>query len=102
MNHETKLVMLWIDNSESVHNFWNRQAKRTYLNAEETNTFSKYESAKYDLATYMKEKFTTEMYDMCEISSVNGLWADLLSSALQNVNWSEVADCYLEDCKSAA
>lgn len=96
MNHETKLVMLWIDNSEAAHYFWRNRAYLTYKNAEETKTFSKYESAKYDLATHMKEKFTTEMYDMCESFNVHGLWADLLSSALQDVNWSEVAECYLE------
>jgi hypothetical protein len=33
---------------------------------------------------------------MCESNNVNGLWADLLSSALQDVNWSEIAECYLE------
>jgi hypothetical protein len=96
MNHETKLVMMWIDNSEAMHYFWRNRAYCTYLKAEETKTFSKYESAKYDLATYMKEKFTTDMYEMCESHNVNGLWADLLSSALQDVNWSEIAECYLE------
>jgi hypothetical protein len=97
MNHETKLVMLWIDNSEATHSFWRICADITYKTAQETKTFSKYESAKYDLATHMKEKFTTDMYDMCESNNVNGLWADLLSSALQEINWSEIAECYLED-----
>lgn len=102
MNHETKLVLMWIDNSEATHNFWNNKAKVTFLRSEETKTFSKYESAKYDLATYMKEKFTTEMYDMCEEYGVHGLWSDLLSSALQDVNWSEVAECYLEDFQTVS
>jgi hypothetical protein len=38
MNHETKLVMLWIDNSEAMHYFWRNRAYCTYLKAEETKT----------------------------------------------------------------
>lgn len=99
MNHETKLVMLWIDNMQSAHNYWHNRAKVVYDNAKPSYYGLKYEVARYELAQCMKEKFSEDMYAMCDTKDVNGLWADLLSSALQDVEWGAVAESYLEDMR---
>jgi hypothetical protein len=97
MNYETKLVMLWTYNSESVYNFFKNTAKNIYNRAVPTNYGNKYEVAKYEVAEYMKEKLSNEMYNTLEVSNVNGLWADLLMSAFQDVEWNIIAENYLED-----
>lgn len=97
MNYETKLVMLWIDNSESVYNFFSNTTKNIYNRAVPTTYGNKYEVAKYEVAEYMKEKLSSEMYNMLEVSNVEGLWADLMMSAFQNVEWNIIAENYLED-----
>jgi hypothetical protein len=97
VNHETKLVMLWIHNSESVHNFFINAARNIYNRAKPTTYGNKYEVAKYELADYMKDKLGDEMYNLLEVSNISGLWADLLSSAFQDVEWNIIAENYLED-----
>lgn len=97
MNHETKLVMLWIDNSESIHKFFTNMARLVYEHAEPTSYSNKYEVAKYELAEYMKDKLGNEMANICEVKNIEGLGGDLLSSAFQDIDWNIVAESYLED-----
>lgn len=96
-NHETHIVMLWIDNVESAHNFWFGRAGRIYTDAVANSYGSKYENAKYTLAEALKDKFTYQMYHELDSKNIVGLWADLLTSAFQDVNWNYIAETYLSD-----
>lgn len=100
-NHETHLVMLWIDNVEAVHNYWIDRAGRIYADTPSNTYGSKYDNAKYELAEAMKNEFTNDMYNMMDMNNVNGLWSDLLSSSLGDVNWFYVAECYLSHVEFA-
>ena len=100
-NHETHLVMLWIDNVESVHNYWLGRAGRIYNDAPSNTYGSKYDNAKYELAEAMKNKFTNDMHNMMDMNNVNGLWSDLLCSSLGDVNWFYIAECYLSHIEFA-
>ena len=100
-NHETHLVMLWIDNMESAHNYWIGRAGRIYSDAPNNMYGSKYDNAKYELANAMKDKFTNDMYNMLEANNVSGLWSDLLCSSLADVNWFYIAEAYLSHVEFA-
>lgn len=100
-NPETSLVMLWIDNTEFVHNYWLAHARRIYNDASSSTYGSKYDNAKYELAEEMKDKFTNDMYEMMETNNVNGLWSDLLMFSLADVNWSYIAESYLSHVEFA-
>lgn len=90
-NYETWAVALWIDNEEGSQNYWQDEARRTYKVAYATSYATKREMAKFALADAMKEEFEQSTPE------VTGLWADLLSAALSEVDWHEVADHYLDD-----
>jgi hypothetical protein len=96
-NHETNLVILWIDNSESTHKYWVERARVIYNSVTATSTFSKRENASFDLADAMKDKITNEMYDMLDNHNISGLWSDMLCSAISDVNWYYVADLYIDN-----
>jgi hypothetical protein len=76
-NYETWNVALWIDNEQYSQEYWREQAE----NAESI----------HDLEEELKQYFQDEM------PVVTGTYADLLQSALDNVNWRELAEMYFNE-----
>jgi hypothetical protein len=76
-NYETWNVKLWIDNDEGSQSYWQERAQVS--GQDETG-----------LADELKDAFQESM------PPVNGMWADLLQSALDAVNWREIAGSLLE------
>ena len=51
-----------------------------------------WENAKNNMADYMKKTYTKALAKMLEEKQINAtVWADLLSVALNNVEWGELA-----------
>lgn len=77
-NYETRNVKLWIDNEEGSLDYWQERAEVS--GQDETG-----------LADELKDFFQEMM------PPVHGIWADLLQSSLDSVNWREIAENMLED-----
>lgn len=94
-NYETWAVKLWIDNEEPSYNAW--RERTALLWADEERTFSPYmsrsECARIALADDLKE------YHEEVMPEVPGVWSDLLTAALSEVDWFEIADAMLTDAE---
>jgi hypothetical protein len=76
-NYETWNIKLWMDNDEGVYKYWLRQA-------------SKAKDA-YTLSQEIKEFYQENMPEL------RGMYADLMTSALDNANWREIAENLIND-----
>lgn len=85
-NYETWLVSLWIDNDQHSQELWAEQAEIAWNDAEPTEVLTEKENAAYTLAASLKEYFAEHV----PISD-NGVYLDLLTAALSEVNWDEIA-----------
>lgn len=85
-NYETWNAKLWIDNDQGSQEYWLDQAKQTL------------ESNDLDIA-----KSIFELADLLSVEhddlapDLSGVYADLLRSALDSVNWHEIAASLLQD-----
>mgnify|MGYP003384504556 CR=1 FL=1 len=77
-NRATWLIKLWIDNDQSTYLYWLEQA------SDSTDS--------YQLADKL-EHFHLDIAP----ENIGGLFTDLLTTALTEVNWYEVADSILSD-----
>ena len=78
-NHATWLVNLWLGEYNYNHS--------------ELSGLSR-----YDATQALKETVDNILTDY-ETTKLDGLAADLINSALSEVDWYELADSYLEDCE---
>lgn len=91
-NYETWNVALWFDNEQSSQEYWKERAQEHYNDAvagEYEGQTREFEAA-YSLSKEMKEQAEEFMPE------VEGFYADLLQAALQEVNWMEIAQHYME------
>jgi len=90
-NYETWAAKLWMDNEEGSYRHWGSEAQDAWDAAEADGTFTREENAASALAEALKEDHESGMPE------VSGLWADLLNTALSEVNWHEIAASLIED-----
>jgi hypothetical protein len=86
-NYETWCVNLHIDNSEADQDYWRERA--AWCLKHQPNA----DDARYELGEALKDAMY-EKYD--EQRPDSGILADLLSAALSEVNWHEIARHYIE------
>jgi len=79
-NYETWAVHLWMSKEEDVWRRWRHEAQ----------------AAVYRLAEWLKNDFETQA-EMLRPGRPCDLWTDLLTSAIQQVRWEEIARALLED-----
>ena len=91
-NYETWATNLWLDNEEYSQRECERLAYDAYDEAEATSYATREEMAASDLADRLKES-VEEM--MPELGA--SLASDLLSAALSEVDWYEIAGHYIRD-----
>lgn len=82
-NYETWLVQLWFSNDESCLLHWEEQAERAVRDS-------------IDPAGSLARDMEEGVRDLMAESNLEGLLADLLSSAVSEVNWTEIANHYVE------
>lgn len=101
-SHETWAVALWLDNEQGSHLYWREQAEEHWNNASECTQvvkgiWSREEAAKFNLADQLRD----EIRDNSPLQEAS-MYSDLLTSALDEVNWNEIAGNWLEDWIEAA
>lgn len=96
-NYETWAVALWIDNEEGTHEQRRDMGHTAVRDAESHENIPKIwtaqQAARYAYADALKEWVTDEL--MPDLGA--SLAADLLGAALSEVDWSEIAESWLED-----
>lgn len=89
-NYETWVVNLWIDNSEEDQEYWQDRAKWCVTHH---GTADDAMDARCELAEALRDAMY-EKYD--EQKPESGILCDLLSGALSEVNWHELARHYID------
>lgn len=106
-NYETWNVALWLGNEQGSDEYWREQSREAWDAAEAPSAnfrmtgrepFTREERAAFKLADQLKEHFEEASADMLESAGQSAsVWADLLSAALSEVDWREIAEHYIED-----
>lgn len=90
-NYETWNVKLWIDNDEGSSTYWADVAQETYDAADADAVNTRMENAVFTLADALKDHHEEAKPEL------TGTFEDLLSAALSEVNWHEIAVNLLSD-----
>ena len=77
-NYETWNANLWIEEDQNTYCYWTEIAKKV--------------SDAYSLAMLMKDEYEMAMPDMGY-----GMFRDLLTYAVSNINWVEIAEYFKRD-----
>ncbi len=85
-NYETWNTFIWSDSDEGIHDYLVESAG-DYIDKEP-----------YEYGEFIKDYFNQLQEN--EKQADFGLFTDLLNSALEKVNWSEIASNYLEEKKA--
>lgn len=95
-NYETWATMLWINNEQPVYNYWHERAREIMQEVKKHKKHEYWtvdEEIKFTLADELKDEINDNM------PSVKGVYADLLQSAIDNIDYDEIAEAILRDVK---
>ncbi len=90
-NYETWNLALWLGNDNGSYDYWREQAQECYRDAEATGSFTRKENAILDCAKRLQAE-TEE-----NAPEVSGFYADVLSAAICEVNWYEIAEHWIDE-----
>jgi hypothetical protein len=96
-NYETWVTALWLDSDEGSQTYWREIAGECKLAAPQASQVEKEiwtieQAARFTLADRLKD----EIEEGSPVQEAS-LYSDLLGAALQEVNWSEIAENLLSD-----
>lgn len=96
-NYETWAVALWLGNEQATSDYWASVADQCKAEANEAEqvaagTWTVDEAARFSLAQRLKE----DIQSGSPLEEAT-LYSDLLNSAIQSVNWDEIASAQLEE-----
>jgi hypothetical protein len=91
-NYETWCVNLWLTNEEWSYNCWRERAQECFDQTDEAKAL---DDRRFDARLILADELKDSMEEA--MPEVKGLWADLLLSALSEVNWHEIAAAFLDD-----
>lgn len=99
-NYETWAVGLWIDNDQATYNYWREETTRHIRQAAKDEMvkrgiYTAQESARYNLAQQLKDELSEAAPNLGA-----SVYSDLLSSALEEVNWTELAESHISEIES--
>ena len=97
-NYETWSVALIMDNDQGLYSMRCEQAQQLYNDAEpEWDWQSKEDKATNDLADWLKDFIVDEYAPDLSALPLGMLYGQLLSGALSDVNWQEIARHWIEE-----
>jgi hypothetical protein len=97
-NHPTWAVNLWLSNDESSHEYWTQVAREILVDAETNASGEDSPDAtgvRLEAARDLADRMRSELHEAAPDLGAT-VWADLLSSALDDVDWNEIATAWLE------
>jgi hypothetical protein len=81
-NYETWVVRLWLDNEEPSYRYWTGQARHWH--------------GRDGAACRLAEQLKKELSDASPVNEPT-VYGDLMNAALEEVNWLEIAESYLDE-----
>jgi hypothetical protein len=99
-NYETWAVNLWMSNDAGSDEHYREMAQEVYGEAEQearadgSVLFTRNERATLTLADRLKDELEEQQ---SELTGVTGVFSDLLSAAMSEVDWHEIAEHYIAD-----
>jgi hypothetical protein len=92
-NYETWVVVkLWIDNEEGDYRYWREATQEAIAAQDEDETpEERGRNAAYELSKRLKAEINESAPEM------SGMFADLLNSAIQEVDFEEIASAMIEN-----
>lgn len=85
-NYETWCIKLWIDNEQGDYEYWREQTHAAWEASDHDA-----DQTRYALAAELKSSFGDAAPEL------RGMWADLMSAALSEVDWDEIAQAMIDD-----
>lgn len=89
-NYETWNLNLWLDNDQGTQEYWRERAEQIYRDTDPGE--DRRSDATNELAEALKDE-TQENQPQID----NGFYADILSAAVSEVNWYEIAEYWISD-----
>ena len=92
-NHQTWAISLWLTNDKYSDEMVREMAENAWKGAEADRHLTRLERATIDLS----EMLRAHIEEMNPLADEASLFSDLMSSALSDVDWRELAENFLSD-----
>lgn len=93
-NYETWCVNLWLGNDQGSDEYWRERAQTAWDESETETSFTRAERATLTLSDSLKDEIEQGASERISDAS---LYSDLLSAAISEVNWYEIAEHFISD-----
>lgn len=94
-NYETWNVALWIGNEEGSYRYWQDRTEAAYRDAVDRFPSEDREHWSMEAVNTLSEELENEHEE--NMPKLSGTYGDMLTAALGEVNWYEIATNYIED-----
>ena len=99
-NDMTRHVRLWLTNVEGDYNYWSEAAEEAWRDQDpDDRGLTRLKNARHDLAKRLRNELDNESD---ETSKLSPMYADLLTAALQQIDWEDLADVMLAELPEVA
>lgn len=92
-NYETWVVKLWMDNEQPSYEYWLERVEENIKSATRHGADSN--DAKQDAMNALAEELKSEHEEA--MPEVTGVFSDLLTAAMGEVDWYEIAEAMVND-----
>lgn len=92
-NYETWVTNLWLTNDENTYAYCREAAESAFAEARSSATFTRSDRYRLNFADALKEIVTSGH----PLQDSPGLYSDLLTGAIGEVNWMEIASNMFEE-----
>ncbi len=97
-NYETWAVGLWIDNEQGSYTYWRGQAGQCFEDAADSDPARDgFETRQSEATTALAERLREAFEEEAPLEDQANVYSDLLSAALESVDWHEIASGLLAE-----